>query len=272
MGLPKVQNVLEDSCNDCWKAELKEPKRNKETTQRASLNLHRIHMDLTGVKANNLKGFRIALVMVDDRSRYTWVYPLQSRSEWIGKVIWWVKMIEKQNPPYQVATFRTDSEPTIVNNSDWMDFLEQRGIVHEVAAPYSQFQNGVAERRIGLLNKSTKAMLYASGLPMADWYHAMEYAAYLLNRTFSNSFLRLMAIYLPIKFSIKGPLTTSPRGFLDATFCQKYMSRERWLQPQQNAYGWEKETTSKQTLSEKLQRTRKAGPESTKRTRQFFLT
>ena len=52
----------------------------------------------------------------------------------------------------------------------------------------SQFQNGVAERRIGLLNKSTKAMLYASGLPMADWYHAMEYAAYLLNRTFSNSF------------------------------------------------------------------------------------
>jgi hypothetical protein len=39
------------------------------------------------------------------------------------------------------------------------------------------------------------------------------------------------------------------------------MLKERWLQPQQNAYGWAKETTSKQTLSEKLQQTRKAGPE-----------
>ena len=212
MGLPKVKNVLEDSCNECWKAELKEPKRDKETTQRASLNLHRIHMDLTGVKANNLKGFRIALVMVDDRTRYTWVYPLQSRREWIGKVIWWVKMIQKQNPPYQVATFRTDSEPTIVNNSEWMDFLEDRGIVHEVAAPYSQFQNGVAERRIGLLNKSTKAMLYASGLPMADWYHAMEYAAYLLNRTFSNSFPSPDGYLSPYQVFYQGAPDYHPEG------------------------------------------------------------
>ena len=94
MGLPPPKDVLEDSCTDCWKAELKEPKKKKETTQRAALNLHRIHMDLTGVKAKNLKGYRIALVLVDDRSRYTWVYPL--RSEWIEKAIWWTKMIEIQ--------------------------------------------------------------------------------------------------------------------------------------------------------------------------------
>ena len=119
-----------------------------------------------------------------------------------------------------------------------MDWLQQRGIVHEVAAPYSQFQNGVAERRIGLLNKSTKAMLYASGLPMADWYHAMEYAAYLYSiELFQILFLRLMAIYLPIKYSTKGPLTMYPKGFLAATFCQKFMSKEKWLQPQQNEYG-----------------------------------
>ena len=212
MGLPPPNDVLEDSCNDCWKAELKEPKRNKETTQRASLNLHRIHMDLTGVKANNLKGYRIALVMVDDRSRFTWLYPLQNRSEWIDKVIWWTKMIEKQNPPYKVATFRTDSEPTIVNNTAWMDWLQHKGIVHEVAAPYSQFQNGVAERRIGLITKSTKAMLYASGLPMADWYHAMEYATYLLNRTFSNSFPSPDGYLSPYQVFYQGAPDYVPEG------------------------------------------------------------
>jgi hypothetical protein len=34
----------------------------------------------------------------------------------------------------------------------------------------------------------TKAMLYTAGLPAGDWYHAMDYATYLLNRTFSRSY------------------------------------------------------------------------------------
>ena len=44
-------------------------------------------------------------------------------------------MIEKQHPPYKIAIFRTDSEPTIVENSTWKEWLEKEGIVHEVAAP-----------------------------------------------------------------------------------------------------------------------------------------
>ena len=188
LGLPPTKHAIDDLCNDCWKAELKEPKRSKETITRADLNLYRIHMDLTGVKANNLKGYRLALILVDDKSRYTWMIPLHNRAQWIEKVIQWKKMIEKQHPPYKVAKFRTDSEPTIVGNTTWIEWLEQEGIVHEVAAPYSQFQNGVVERRIGILGKMTKAMLYTSGLPAGDWYHAMDYATYLLNRTFSRSY------------------------------------------------------------------------------------
>ena len=188
LGLPPTQHAIDDLCNDCWKAELKEPKKSKETTTRADLNLYRIHMDLTGVKANNVKGYRLALILVDDKSRYTWMIPLHNRAQWIDKVIQWKKMIETQHPPYKVAKFRTDSEPTIVGNTTWIEWLEKEGIVHEVAAPYSQFQNGVVERRIGILGKMTKAMLYTSGLPAGDWYHAMEYATYLLNRTFSRSY------------------------------------------------------------------------------------
>ena len=104
------------------------------------------------------------------------------------KLIWFKTMIEKQHPPYKIAIFRTDSEPTIVENSTWKEWLEKEGIVHEVAAPYSQNQNGVSERRIGLLGKMTKAMLFNAGLPPGDWYHAMEYATYLLNRTFTKAF------------------------------------------------------------------------------------
>jgi hypothetical protein len=54
---------------------------------------------------------------------------------------------------------------------------------------------------------------------------------------FQTLFRLLTATYLPIKYSTKEPLTMYPKGFLAATFCQKYMSKEKWLQPQQNAYG-----------------------------------
>ena len=81
LGLPPTKHAIDDLCNDCWKAELKEPKRSKETITRADLNLYRIHMDLTGVKANNLKGYRLALILVDDKSRYTWMIPLHNRAQ-----------------------------------------------------------------------------------------------------------------------------------------------------------------------------------------------
>ena len=187
-GLPKVKDALEDLCNDCWKAEMKEPTRKKETVNRADRILYRIHMDLTGKKAKNIKGYRIALVIVDDKSRYTWTYMMKSRDEWVDKVIWWVRMIQKANPPYEVSIIRTDSEPTISTNTRWIEWLEQQGIQHEVAAPYSQHQNGVAERRIGMLNKMTKAMLFTSGLPPGDWHYALEHATFLLNRIFSTNF------------------------------------------------------------------------------------
>ena len=97
MGLPPPQHAIDDACDDCWKAGLKEPKKSGETTHRADIVLHRIHMDLTGVKPTNLKGYRLALVMVDDKSRLTWTYPLQNRAQWVDKVIWFKTMILKSN-------------------------------------------------------------------------------------------------------------------------------------------------------------------------------
>ena len=46
--------------------------------------------------------------------------------------------VEKQYPPYTVAKFRTDSEPTIVGNKVWTEWLDEEGILHERAAPHSQ--------------------------------------------------------------------------------------------------------------------------------------
>jgi hypothetical protein len=55
-------------------------------------------------------------------------------------------------------------------------------------------------------------MLYASGLPMADWYHAMEYAAYLLNWTFSNSFPSPDGYLSPYQVFYQGAPDYVPEG------------------------------------------------------------
>ena len=187
-GIPPAKHATDDVCEVCWKAELKETKKPKETTHKANTILYRIHMDLTGRKPSNLQGLEYAIILVDDKSRLTWTILLANRGEWVEKVMKWKTMVEKQYPPYTVARFRTDSEPTIVGNKVWSEWLDDEGIVHERAAPHSQFQNGVAEKRVGLLGKMTKAMLFGSGLPPGDWHHAMRHATFLLNRAPSNTF------------------------------------------------------------------------------------
>ena len=58
----------------------------------------------------------------------------------------------------------------------------QRGIELEVTAPYSQSQNGVAERFNHTHMELAWAMLFAKDLPEFSWDKAVAHANYLCNR------------------------------------------------------------------------------------------
>ena len=62
------------------------------------------------------------------------------------------------------------------------DFCEKNGIIHEVSAPYTPQQNGLAARKNITLKEMMNFMLLSSGLSNNMWGEAVLYACYILNK------------------------------------------------------------------------------------------
>ena len=62
------------------------------------------------------------------------------------------------------------------------DFCEKNGIIHEVSAPYTPQQNGLAARKNRTLKVMMNSMLLRSSLSNNMWGEAVLYACYILNR------------------------------------------------------------------------------------------
>ena len=74
-------------------------------------------------------------------------------------------------------------------------YLNRCGIIQETTAPYSQWQNGVAERANRTIKDMARTMLIASRLPAALWTFAMDMAVYLSNRLASSSLMGNISPY-----------------------------------------------------------------------------
>ncbi|WJX11887.1 hypothetical protein P8452_02442 [Trifolium repens] len=68
------------------------------------------------------------------------------------------------------------------NSNDFKLFCEEKGIIHEVTAPYTPQHNGLAERRNRTLLNMARCMLKSKELPKKLWGEAVNTAAYVLNR------------------------------------------------------------------------------------------
>ena len=90
-------------------------------------------------------GSKYLLVIVDDFSRFTWVYFLKHKSETTQQMINFIKYVELQlRKP--VRKIRSDNG-TEFKNHTFESFLTEKGIDHNFSAPRTPQQNGVVERR-----------------------------------------------------------------------------------------------------------------------------
>ncbi|CAI5465009.1 unnamed protein product [Closterium sp. Yama58-4] len=98
---------------------------------------------------------RYFLLVVDDYSRYTTVFPLRSKGEVTAVLIPWIRVVRL----HLRKRFRTDL-PVLRLHSDrggefssdlLRSFCEEEGIHQSFTLPASLQQNGIAERRIGLV-------------------------------------------------------------------------------------------------------------------------
>jgi transposase InsO family protein len=115
-------------------------------------------MDLFGPIAYiSIGGNKYGLVIVDDYSRFTWVFFLQDKSE-IQEVL--KKFLRRAQNEFddKVKKITSDND-TEFKNTQVEEFLDEEGIKHEFSAPYTPQQNGVVERKNQTLIEMARTML-----------------------------------------------------------------------------------------------------------------
>ncbi|CAI7812352.1 unnamed protein product, partial [Closterium sp. NIES-53] len=139
--------------------------------------LQTLHMDVWGLARVRGQGHeRYFLLVVDDYSRYTTVFPLRSKGEVTEVLIDWIRVArlqlrERFSSDFPVLRLHSDRGGEF--SSDLLRaFCRAEGIRQTFTLPASPQQNGIAERRIGMVMdvalRGASDQPSAPGLPPGD--------------------------------------------------------------------------------------------------------
>ncbi|CAI7788886.1 unnamed protein product [Closterium sp. NIES-53] len=117
--------------------------------------------------------------------RYTTVFPLHSKSEVVDVLIRWIHTVR-----LQLRERFGEDLPVLHLHSDrggefsfdlFRDFCRGKGILQSFTLPDSPQQNGIVERRIGLVMEVARTSMIHAAAPHFLWPFAVRYAAHQLN-------------------------------------------------------------------------------------------
>ncbi|CAI7778576.1 unnamed protein product [Closterium sp. NIES-53] len=124
---------------------------------------------------------RYFLLVVDDYTRYTTVFPLRSKGEVPDVLIPWIRAVHLQLRE-DLPVMRLHSDGGGEFSSDLLrDFCRREGTLQSFTLPASPQQNGVAERRIGLVMEVARTSMIRATTPHFLWPFAVRYTAHQVN-------------------------------------------------------------------------------------------
>ncbi|GKB99404.1 retrovirus-related pol polyprotein from transposon TNT 1-94 [Tanacetum coccineum] len=121
--------------------------------------LYLLHMDLCGpIRVKSINEKRYMLVVVDDYSRYTWLFFLRSKDEASEVIISFIKKTQV-NLQLQVQLVRTDNG-TEFKSKTLAKFFDEVGITQQFLFARTPQQNGVVKKEESNLSRSCKNYAY----------------------------------------------------------------------------------------------------------------
>ncbi|CAI5976923.1 unnamed protein product [Closterium sp. NIES-65] len=139
-----------------------------------------LHLDVWGpAPTQGSRRERYFLVVVDDFSRYTTVFPLAKKSEVTATLIRWLLATEGTRGR-RVSCLHSDRGGEF-RSGILAGFCGEQGITQSWTLPESPQKNGVAERRIGMVMDIARTSMIHARAPHFLWPYAVRYAAHQLN-------------------------------------------------------------------------------------------
>ncbi|CAI7909522.1 unnamed protein product [Closterium sp. NIES-54] len=148
--------------------------------------LQTLHMDVWGPARIRGQGHeRYFLLVVDDYSRYTTVFPLRSKGDVTEVLIDWIRIAhlqlrERFGSDFPVLRLHSDRGGEF-SSTCLGAFCRAEGIRQTFTLPASPQQNGIAERRIGMVMDVARTSMIHAAAPSFLWPFAVQYAAHQLN-------------------------------------------------------------------------------------------
>jgi transposase InsO family protein len=189
LGLANVHFEKDRVCSACQAGKqvgAHHPHKNIMTKDRP---LELLHMDLFGPIAYiSIGGSKYCLVIVDDYSRFTWVFFLQEKSQTQETLKEFLRRAQNKFG-LRIKKIRSNNG-TEFKNSQIEGFLEEEGIKHEFSSPYTPQQNGVVERKNRTLLDMARTMLDEYKTPDRFWAEAINTSCYSIYRLYLHRILK----------------------------------------------------------------------------------
>jgi transposase InsO family protein len=140
-------------------------------------------MDIFGPVAYvSIGGNKYGFVIVDDYSRYTWVFFMKDKSK-VHEIF--KKFTTRAQNEFDVKIKRVRSDNgTEFKNTNIEEYLDEEGIGHELSIPYTPQQNGIVERKNRTLIEAARTMLDEYKTSDSFWAEVINTASHAINRLY----------------------------------------------------------------------------------------
>ncbi|KAK2372557.1 putative mitochondrial protein [Trifolium repens] len=184
LGLPSVITPVE-TCTTCLLGKQPRDSFKNHLPMRSNEVLNVVHSDICGpIDVLSTGGNKYFLTFVDEFSRMTWLYHIKVKSEAFDVFKKFKALVEKQSGK-SIKVLRTDDGGEYTS-TEFENYCKEKGIIHEVTAPYTPQHNGLAERRNRSILNVARSMVKQKQLPRRFWGEAVSTAVYILNRSPTN--------------------------------------------------------------------------------------
>jgi transposase InsO family protein len=190
LGLKEDVSFCKDRvCRACVQGKMHGAPHKAKTIISTTRCLELLHVDLFGPPSHeSLGGKKYCLVIVDDYSRYCWVFFFKYKSETQRTMMEFANQVQRKYDT-TILAIRSDNG-TEFKNYTLDDFLGEEGIQHQYSSPYTPQKNGVAERKNQSFIEVARTMMMEYKSNYNFWAEAISTACHATNRLYFHKVWR----------------------------------------------------------------------------------